>query len=122
VSHRTLNSQLLSMFDQSGADEYACVYALNDVSSNRCLYATIGSLGDAIADIDGDTLGGTAYTISDEAAAERLMTSYANISLVANLAASRLSKQFGWGPEKYETFLTACASRLSQACDDDARM
>ncbi len=120
MNQRTLNAQLLSLLDQSGADEYACVYALNDASSNRCLYATVGSHGDAIADIDGEDFGGTVYTVSDEATAERLMTSYANISLVADLAASRLSKQFGWGPEKYEKFMEDCARRLSQGTEEDS--
>lgn len=120
MNHRKLNSQLLSLMDQSGADEYACVYALTDLESNRCMYATVGSMGDAITDIDSDDFGATVYSVSDEAAAKRLMTSYANISLLADLAASRLSKQFGWGPEKYEQLLADCARRLSEEGEEES--
>jgi predicted HicB family RNase H-like nuclease len=77
-------------------------------------------MGDATADIDGEDFDGTVYTVSDEAAAERLMTSYAHISLIADLAASRLSKQLGWGPEKYEQLLADCARRLSEQGEEES--
>lgn len=100
--------------DQSGASEYSCVYALTDLDRNECIYGTVGSLGDAFGEFKSGGHMGLAYALPDDEAAKRLMMNYAFNSIMADLAAWELCKQFGWSKEMYEEILETCAHRLSQ--------